>query len=107
MHGRSLAVLLLVLLLVAVPLAATSSQLIQERTIEAQAVPIVRQWAITEGATISAVDVRRGVLRITAVGPPPEPSPAGLRRALDSAGLTAMPVDVTWTVGSRQRLPAG
>ena len=45
-------------------------------------------------------------MQITAIGQPPEASPASLRAALDQAGLADVDVHVTLALGGSLDLPA-
>jgi uncharacterized hydrophobic protein (TIGR00271 family) len=86
--GRfSLAVVLVFVIAIAVPLAATSRTVTRE-TIDASRVQTVAtRWAAPSGWTIDSVAPDAGGITVHAAGPPPAPASASLRNELDDAGL--------------------
>jgi uncharacterized hydrophobic protein (TIGR00271 family) len=86
--GRlSLIVVLVFVLAIAAPLAATS-RTIARQTIDASSVrAVATKWAKPSGWTIDSVDPDSGGIAVHAAGPPPAPSSSALRADLDAAGL--------------------
>lgn len=106
LRGSRLAVVAGVLVLIAVPLGIGSSQVIRQQAIVTAAEPVAAAWAESEGWLVNEVTYRGDVLRIVAVGPPPEADEAALRRALDDAGLEDVDARVTLVIGGARDLPA-
>ncbi|WP_205859746.1 DUF389 domain-containing protein [Phycicoccus endophyticus] len=105
--GRTLAIVAGSIILVAVPLAVGSRNVVQEQTAVAAARPVAQKWAADQGWTVTDVFLRAGVLHIVSIGRPPEADAESLRAALDRAGLADTDVDVTLVVGGSVVLPAG
>lgn len=91
---------------VAVPLGWGSSLVVQQEVILSRATPVATVWAESQGWQLSDITVRHGVLRITALGPPPTIQEAGLRDRLDAAGLADVDARVTLVLGGSRDLPA-
>ncbi len=91
-------------ILVAVPLAATSVRVTQQASTLERVKRVVTDWAA--GSSWSLADIAPGadamVVRVT--GLPPMPDPATLRSALDSAGLASTAVDLELIPEQRVRV---
>jgi hypothetical protein len=107
LHGSTLAIVAAMLVLVAVPLGIGSYQVYQQEQIKRRATPVANHWAEASGWLITDVSYRQGLLRIIALGPPPELDERQLRRQLDAAGLQKVDARVTLVVGGARDLPAG
>ncbi len=106
--GRTLAVIGIMLVLVAVPLSVGSVNAYQQQSTVSTANPVAARWAKAAGWKIESVDYEQGKLRITALGPPPTIDVAPLRTALDAAGLADVEVEVRLVVGGVEDLePVG
>ncbi|MEU9858333.1 DUF389 domain-containing protein [Streptomyces sp. NPDC047974] len=86
-HGRTLAAVAAVVLLVAVPLTTGSIAVARDRALAADAAPVAERWAAAGAWQIASVDARNGVILIDVLGLPPQPAPTALRVALDRAGM--------------------
>lgn len=86
-RGRTLAAVLGVLLLVAVPLTTGTISVARDRWLTAEAHPVAERWAAADGWQIDSVEARNGILVISALGLPPQPDPAALRTGLDRNGM--------------------
>jgi len=93
-------------LVVTIPLGVGSSHVVQQELILSRATPVAAEWAESQGWQLSDITVRQGVLRITALGPPPTIQEAGLRERLDAAGLADVDARVTLVLGGSRDLPA-
>ncbi len=92
--------------LVAVPLGTVSYRLFAETTTIAGIRPVAEQWAAEESWTIVTVSGTADAIQIEALGPPPGPDVALLRRELDQAGYADVAVEVSLVLGRKQSLPA-
>lgn len=101
----TVAAVLSMLLLVAVPLGYGSLRALADYRVEVTATPITVAWAEAQGWRIVSIEVDDGVLRVVALGPPPEPEPEGLRAELDSAGID-LDLVVDLVVGGTRTIPA-
>ncbi|MBS44420.1 MAG: DUF389 domain-containing protein [Nocardioides sp.] len=97
--GRTLAVVIGSVLLVAVPLGLGSRDAVTEQLAIVAARPVAEQWAQEQGYALDDVLVRSGTLEVVVVGAPPEVTSDGLRDDLDAAGLADLDVRVTLVVG--------
>lgn len=105
LRGRTLLVVASLVALVAAPLSVGTTQVVTERIAEAQAAPIAREWAESQGWRLGLLDVRDGTLRLIALGPSPEADPQELREQLDAAGIE-LDLVVNLVVGGQRELPA-
>ena len=92
--------------LVAVPLAASSYQVYRAATTVAGVRPVAEQWAAAASAQIVSVTGTAAAIRIDALGPAPGPDVVPLRQALDAAGYADVPVEVSLVLGGTRSLPA-
>ncbi len=77
------------LLVISVPLAATSAQIASTRNTESDVRRVAEAWGKQTGWTIAEVVTEPSGVQVRAVGPMPEPNTDELRRALIAAGLGA------------------
>jgi uncharacterized hydrophobic protein (TIGR00271 family) len=91
---------------VAVPLGYGTWQIEQQERLVSEVQPVATAWAPAQGWTVTDVTYQQNAVQITAVGQPPEASPASLRAALDAAGLADGDVHVTLSLGGSLDLPA-
>jgi uncharacterized hydrophobic protein (TIGR00271 family) len=82
-----LIVVLLFVLAIAIPLAATSRTITREAIDASNVQTIATKWAAPSGWTIESVDPDSSGVSVHAAGPPPAPASAALRSDLDDAGL--------------------
>lgn len=106
LRGGTLAVVLAMLVVVAVPLAIGSGQAAREQWVISQASSVAESWAEGQDWQIQDVAYRQGALRVVAIGQPPEADHASLRQALDDAGLADVTVKITLLIGGSDTLPA-
>ncbi|GAA0468774.1 hypothetical protein Ade02nite_79770 [Paractinoplanes deccanensis] len=104
--ARTVATVVLSLVLVAAPLAYGSWQALQEQIILSRAEPVAGRWAAEQGWQLTDIRVERGTLRVVAMGPLPEASRPALRQQLDDAGLDGVDAVVTLVVGGSRTLTA-
>lgn len=103
---RTFVVIAGLVVLVSVPLAVGSYHVFQQERLVTAAQPAVQRWASTRTTQIVEITFERGVLQVTAAAPPSGPDVASLRRALDDADLTNVPVRLSLVFGSTQQEPA-
>ncbi len=106
LQGRTLAVVGGMVVLITVPLAIGTSNVVTQTRILGRATPVAQEWAQGQGWTVTEVTYRQGVLRVVALGPPPEIDDGTLRSALDTAGLENIDARVTLVIGGSRDLPA-
>ncbi|HEX9260369.1 MAG TPA: DUF389 domain-containing protein, partial [Acidimicrobiales bacterium] len=83
-----------VVIVIALPLAATSVSLTLDTRREATVASVARAWARPAGWTVIRVDRLDRNVTVVAIGPAPSPDPADLRTALDDEGLEELDVTV-------------
>jgi uncharacterized hydrophobic protein (TIGR00271 family) len=107
--GRRAAIAIIVIFVVAisVPLAGTTSRIVNERLTSASVDDVAKQWAEKAGWEVVSVDFRDGSYVIRAVGQLPAPDPQRLRAKLDTAGLDHADVRLELLPEARIDLPAG
>jgi uncharacterized membrane protein len=105
LSGRTIAVIVLLVVIVALPLGIGSYQVIREQRTIITARPVAEQWAAAQGWDVVTVVYTQGELQVAAVGPLPATDPEPLREALDAAGLDDVPVRVSLVVGGTRELP--
>ncbi len=103
--GRTLTVVAGMLVLITVPLAIGTSNVVYQTRLLSQATPVAEQWAQDQGWITQQVSYQQGSLRVVAIGPPPEINGSTLRDALDAAGLRDIDVQVTLLIGGTRELP--
>jgi uncharacterized hydrophobic protein (TIGR00271 family) len=104
--GRTVAAVGGLVVLVAVPLAFGSADVVRQQQIVAQGRPVAQAWAETQGWEIDDVVYQQNILRVTALGPPPTADAPSLRAAFDEAGLADVDVRLSLVVGGSRELPA-
>lgn len=105
LRAGTVVVVAALLVVVAVPLGVGSYQTFQGQRVLTAAQPVVAQWAQQRSWQVVDVTWSQGVLQVTAAGPPPAADAASLRRALDGAGLTAVPARLSEVLGATTDLP--
>ncbi|MGB3185814.1 MAG: DUF389 domain-containing protein [Ornithinimicrobium sp.] len=105
LRGRTLAVVGSMLILVSVPLAVTSVNVITQHVIQQKAYAVADEWAKEEDWVITDVAVNPTLgsytLAIRAIGRPPEADHDNLRQRLDDAGYENLEVDMTLIFGGQ------
>jgi uncharacterized hydrophobic protein (TIGR00271 family) len=107
LRGRTMAVVVAGLLLVAVPLTIGSASVIRDQRLIAQAQPIAQSWARAAGWQVTTVEAVNGVIVVTALGPPPQVNPALLRTELNADGLSGSDLTIRLIVGGTRLCAAG
>ncbi|RFU88719.1 DUF389 domain-containing protein [Streptomyces triticagri] len=105
-HGRTLAAVGVVVLLIAVPLTTGSISVARDRLLAADARPVAEHWAVSGKWQIASVEARNGVVVIGVLGLPPQPAPTALRTALDRAGMGDADLELHLVGGRTHWCPA-
>ncbi len=105
LSGSTVATVVALILVVAVPLAIGSARVAEDNLVKYQAADITETWAEANGWKVVSYDVADLVLSVTAIGAPPELSPQTLREELDEAGFTEVDLTVSLVVGGQEQLP--
>jgi uncharacterized hydrophobic protein (TIGR00271 family) len=104
--ARTIAPVVGMVLLVAIPLALGTASAVGDHRVELAATPIAVAWAESQGWRVVSIEVDEGALRVLALGPPPELEPEDLRAQLDAAGIE-LDLVVDLVVGGTRTVPAG
>lgn len=104
--GKTLAVVAGSVVLVTVPLAVGTRDVVLEQLTIGQVRPVTEAWAEAQDWEVAEISLRGGVIHIISVGPDPAPDPADLRAELDAAGVSDLQLDVTLLEGVSEKLPA-
>lgn len=104
--AKTIAVVVGVVIVLAVPLAIGSTSVVQRELAVARANDPAHEWAQSQGWEITDISYRQGTLRIVVLGPPPSINQTGLRERLDEAGLENVDAQVTLVFGGSQDIPA-
>ncbi|WP_234018920.1 MULTISPECIES: DUF389 domain-containing protein [unclassified Streptomyces] len=105
-RGRTLAVVVVALLLIAVPLTTGSVSVARDRSLAADARPVAERWAATGKWQIASVEARNGIVVIGVLGLPPQPAPTALRAALDENGMADADLELHLVGGRTHWCPA-
>ncbi|MEV6106558.1 DUF389 domain-containing protein [Streptomyces sp. NPDC051940] len=105
-RGRSIAAVVAVLLLIAVPLTTGTLAVARDRSLAAQARPVAELWAETGKWQIASVEARNGIVVIGVLGLPPQPAPTALRTALDRNGMSDADLELHLVGGRTHWCPA-
>ncbi len=107
--GRNRALLLVIaaLVVIAIPLTASSARIAAETLGQRAVEDVAGQWAEPAGWRLASVETDRVGIRVRAYGPLPAPDPQELRTALDAAGHDDVDVVVELVPQQRVELPAG
>ncbi|MBO1333011.1 TIGR00341 family protein [Streptomyces sp. VRA16 Mangrove soil] len=105
-HGRTLGVVITVLLLIAVPLTIGSVSVARDRSLAADARPVAEEWAASGQWQIASVEARNGIVVIGVLGLPPQPAPTTLRAALDKNGMGDADLELHLVGGRTHWCPA-
>lgn len=103
---KSVAAVVGLVVLVAIPLAFGSATVILDQRINIIATPIAKKWAEGQDWQITQISASQGTLNIVALGRPPELNPDPLRQQLNDAGLEDVDVEVTLVIGGSRSFPA-
>jgi hypothetical protein len=108
MRDRASVVLVVAFVLViAVPLVATSGRIAQATLTASSVSDVANAWAQPAGWTIERVDLHLSETVVRAAGPLPAPDPDQLRRDLDAAGLEGVDVRLVLRPEETIELTAG
>ncbi|WP_329617999.1 DUF389 domain-containing protein [Streptomyces brevispora] len=105
-RGRTLAAVVCVVVLVAVPLTAGTVTVARDRSLATDARPVAEKWAATGTWQIMSVEARNGIVVISALGLPPQPAPTALRTALDDHGMRDADLELHLVGGRTQWCPS-
>ncbi len=105
LSGKTLAAVIGVVVLIALPLSYQTGRLFQANTLRVAVGPIARDWAQANDWQVVNVEVAGNVLSVTALGAPPQISTEDLRTSLDDAGYEEVDLQVELVVGGVQSLP--
>ncbi|MDT7845729.1 DUF389 domain-containing protein [Streptomyces justiciae] len=105
-HGRTLAAVVCVVVLVAVPLTAGTVTVARDRALAADARPVAERWASDGKWEIASVEARNGIVVIGVLGLPPQPAPTALRAALDANGMGDADLELHLVGGRTHWCPA-
>jgi uncharacterized hydrophobic protein (TIGR00271 family) len=98
--GRAtFAVIVGLVLVVVVPLAIGTANVVRDSRLVTSAQPVAQSWAAQAGWQVTTVEAVNGTVVVTALGPPPEVAVADLRQALNDAGLADHDLSVRLIVG--------
>ena len=102
---KSLAIVVGMVILVAIPLAYGSWKVIQDQRISYIASPIATQWADEQDWDITKVKSEGETLIVIALGRPPEVNVEVLRERMDDAGLQDVDMEISLVLGAAQEFP--
>lgn len=105
LRGWSLAAVLGTVILVAIPLAFGTQQIIRESRLSFFIAPITEKWAHANGWQVLNLKIRESEVQITAIGPPPELEARKLREILDESGYTDFDLVVNLVTGGTKKFP--
>lgn len=91
-RGRAIAAVAALIVLVGIPLSATSTVVAQRTLAEQRVASLAEEWAEAEGWDIIEVTTQPDAVVVRALGEGAEPDPAVLRAELDDAGLADIDV---------------
>jgi uncharacterized hydrophobic protein (TIGR00271 family) len=91
---RATVAIVIGLVVISIPLAATSARISSTRTFESDVTAIAERWADTNGWTVAAVSTDHEGVLVRATGPLPEPDTGSLQDDLRDAGLTSAAIAV-------------
>ncbi|MEU4421070.1 DUF389 domain-containing protein [Actinoplanes sp. NPDC024001] len=104
LRARTVIVVGVAVVLVAVPLTIGSVQAFRAQAAVSAARPVTESWAQAQAWSVVDVSVQQGILQVVAAGPPPAADSTTLRQELDQAGVT-MPVRLSLILGGTRDLP--
>lgn len=102
---KSLAIVVGMVILVAIPLAYGSYKVLQDERISYIASPIATQWADEQDWDITKVNATDGTLVVIALGRPPDIDVKVLRKRMDDAGLQDVDMEISLILGGAQEFP--
>jgi uncharacterized hydrophobic protein (TIGR00271 family) len=103
--GITLAVVVALVVLVAIPLAYSSAQISRNNWIRFQAAGIVSGWTEQTKWRVVRYEVNNSVISVVALGPPPQIDPQQLRDDLDEAGFADVDLELSLVVGGERTYP--
>lgn len=104
---RTVAFIVGLVILVAVPLSIGTLNVAQDQLIAREARPVAEAWALKAGWQVASVAVVNKAVVVTALGPPPEVEVDSLRTALNDAGLSKNDLAIRLVVGGTRFCAAG
>ena len=107
LRGRSLAVVGVLLLAVAVPLTAGTIAVAMDQLLQSRVTPIAQSWASQNRWLLSTLSVSDGEVVVTALGSPPDADPVQLRKAMNENGMAGAPLTVRLVLGGSATCAAG
>ncbi len=106
-RNRALLLVVAFLVVIAIPLTASSGRIVAETLGQRAVEDVAGQWAEPAGWRLASVETDRAGVRVRAYGPLPAPDPQDLRAALDAAGHGDVDVVVELVPQETVELPAG
>ena len=103
-RGRTIVVIALMVVLVAIPLAFTSATATNATLRENAARTASTEWADQNGWSLVSISEQEATTVIRFTGPSPAPDTAGLRKALDDAGLADLTIRAELVPGTFETL---
>ncbi|MDQ0375030.1 DUF389 domain-containing protein [Cellulomonas humilata] len=103
---RTIAVVVALLVVVAIPLAAGSVRVARDQHLESTARPVAEEWAREAGWEVTTVTALNGLVTVDALGPPPSVDPETLRDAFDGHALEDVDLRLRLVVGGTRLCPA-
>jgi uncharacterized hydrophobic protein (TIGR00271 family) len=106
LRGRTLALVLALVALVAIPLAVGSAAVARDQLLEAKVRPLAQAWANSRNWTIIDLAAKNGSVAVSAIGAPPDARPEDLRRSLNDNGVGDAGLIVVLATGGGRICPA-
>ncbi|MEI6361372.1 MAG: DUF389 domain-containing protein [Actinomycetes bacterium] len=107
LRGRTLFLVMGLVVIVAIPLAVGSAAVARDQLLEAKVRPIAVAWAAVNDWTVTEIAVRDGVVAVAAIGAPPDVKPEELRKLLNDKGIANADLAVVLATGGGRLCPAG
>ncbi len=105
LSGVTLAAVIGLVVLIALPLSYHTKQLLDENLLRYRVGPIATDWAESNEWLIASLEVSGSAVTVRALGAPPEISTDALRTSLDDAGYQDVDLTVQLVVGGSESLP--
>jgi uncharacterized hydrophobic protein (TIGR00271 family) len=107
LRGRTLALVLGLVVIVAIPLAVGSAAVARDQLLEAKVRPLAVSWASKAEWTLTDIAVSDGTIEVAAIGAPPDVKPEDLRKQLNENGVVDADLIVVLATGGGRMCPAG
>ncbi len=107
LKGRTLAVVLAFVVVVAVPLTLGSARVARDQLLEAQVRPLAQSWAGAGSWVLTGIAAKDGAVAVSAIGEAPSVKPQELRTLLNDNGVVDADLVVVLSAGGGELCPAG